>query len=48
LTAAREPKATHEIQLPARALDRARARGRRQRWLNLALLGIVVPTVLAA
>ncbi|MEZ5963224.1 MAG: hypothetical protein R3F56_05180 [Planctomycetota bacterium] len=47
-----DQRAPLEIRIadPRRARDeaRARARARRQRWLNLALLGLVVPTVAAA
>lgn len=46
MTRAREPRSSHTIELPAQA-ERAKRRARRQRWLNIVLLAIFVPMVLA-
>lgn len=51
MTDRRDRDAPLEVRLAdprrARAETRARSRAKRQRWLNIALLGLVVPTVLA-
>lgn len=49
MTAAHEPRAPVTVRIADRgvARARARARARRQRWLNVALLGVLVPSILA-